>query len=222
VYFPGIPYRRSCGTLAYAAPELLLPHSRICYDGELADVWSCGVVLYALLQGLLPFRAPSDTELVRKIHQGEFSMPEGLTPTAQELLRCLLSVDPTKRPRFSELQKHPWLSRERPDDEPAPSRSSAPRTRLARFRGSSFFSRFRDRSLSGNPNSSPHGTTLHANSSPSDRKKKGKESIDSASSARVTQGSSRRESDVAISRKQKRSSSVFRRLISPIVSKLRS
>jgi len=104
-----VHYKHSCGSLAYAAPELLVPQSQVDYDGEPADVWSAGVVLYALLCGTLPFHSGLDGGLVQKIRLGSFEMPTNISPSLRDLLASMLNVDPTQRPLFSALSRCEWI-----------------------------------------------------------------------------------------------------------------
>ena len=67
------------------------------YDGRKADVWSCGVILYALLVGALPFDDESLKLLLEKIKKGTFQIPSYVPQECQELLKAMIEVDPNKR-----------------------------------------------------------------------------------------------------------------------------
>ncbi|ESQ52517.1 hypothetical protein EUTSA_v10016695mg [Eutrema salsugineum] len=96
-----------CGTPAYVAPELLLKKG---YDGSKADIWSCGVVLFLLNAGYLPFRDPNIMGLYRKIHKAQYRMPDWTSSDLRQLLRRLLEPDPEKRITVEEILKDPWFN----------------------------------------------------------------------------------------------------------------
>eukprot|EP01029_Cantina_marsupialis_P032171 TRINITY_DN95_c1_g1_i1.p1 TRINITY_DN95_c1_g1~~TRINITY_DN95_c1_g1_i1.p1 ORF type:complete len:425 (+),score=151.26 TRINITY_DN95_c1_g1_i1:102-1376(+) len=97
----------TCGTPNYVAPEVLDGKG---YDGRAADVWSCGVILFVLLAGFLPFDEPTMAALFRKIKKAEFSYPKWFKPEIRDLLDTILVTDPTKRLTLGELRKHPWYT----------------------------------------------------------------------------------------------------------------
>jgi serine/threonine protein kinase len=78
----------------YASPEII---RGIKYDGPAADIWSCGVILYALLTGNLPFDDDDIRKLLGKVKAGVFSIPVYVNPRAQSLIKKMLTVDPEKR-----------------------------------------------------------------------------------------------------------------------------
>lgn len=103
--------RTSCGSPNYAAPEVI---SGKLYAGPEVDIWSCGVILYALLCGTLPFDDEHVPTLFRKIKTGVFPIPEYLNKTVVSLLCQMLQVDPLKRANIEEIKKHEWFQVELP------------------------------------------------------------------------------------------------------------
>ncbi|XP_035769680.1 serine/threonine-protein kinase BRSK2-like [Neolamprologus brichardi] len=84
----------SCGSPHYACPEVIRGEK---YDGRKADAWSCGVILFALLVGALPFDDDNLRNLLEKVKLGVFHMPHFIPPDCQNLLRGMIEVDPIKR-----------------------------------------------------------------------------------------------------------------------------
>ncbi|CAF4859702.1 unnamed protein product [Rotaria sp. Silwood1] len=96
----------ACGSPAYAAPEIIAGTN---YRGDVADVWSLGVLLYALLCGSLPFDDENIAAMYAKIQNGVYHIPLWLSQESITLLRLMLQVDPTKRIRIDDLLRHRWL-----------------------------------------------------------------------------------------------------------------
>ncbi|XP_064602017.1 LOW QUALITY PROTEIN: serine/threonine-protein kinase BRSK2-like [Liolophura sinensis] len=96
----------SCGSPHYACPEVIRGEK---YDGRKADVWSCGVILYALLVGALPFDDDNLRQLLEKVKKGVFHIPHFVPPDCQDLLRGMIEVDPEKRLTLEEIHRHPWV-----------------------------------------------------------------------------------------------------------------
>ncbi|GJM94972.1 hypothetical protein PR202_ga11660 [Eleusine coracana subsp. coracana] len=86
--------KTSCGSPNYAAPEVI---SGKLYAGPEVDVWSCGVILYALLCGTLPFDDENIPNLFKKIKGGIYTLPSHLSGAARDLIPRMLVVDPMKR-----------------------------------------------------------------------------------------------------------------------------
>ncbi|KAF2801481.1 kinase-like protein [Mytilinidion resinicola] len=113
--FRGDLMQTSCGSPCYAAPELVV--SDAMYTGRKADIWSCGIILYAMLAGYLPFDDdPANPDgdnmnlLYKYIVSTPLTFPEYLTPHARDLLKRILVPDPRKRSDMVEIARHSWLS----------------------------------------------------------------------------------------------------------------
>lgn len=100
------PLQTFCGTVCYSAPEMVKGEK---YLGQAVDVWSLGVILYALLCGELPFDEDDETSTKLKILNEEPKYPEHLDPDAVALIKSLLSKRPISRPTLLEILTHPFL-----------------------------------------------------------------------------------------------------------------
>ncbi|XP_006893420.1 PREDICTED: serine/threonine-protein kinase BRSK2 [Elephantulus edwardii] len=105
----------SCGSPHYACPEVIRGEK---YDGRKADVWSCGVILFALLVGALPFDDDNLRQLLEKVKRGVFHMPHFIPPDCQSLLRGMIEVDAARRLTLEHIQKHIWYIGGKNEPEP--------------------------------------------------------------------------------------------------------
>lgn len=111
--------KSTVGTPAYIAPEVL---SRKQYDGEIADVWSCGVTLYVMLVGAYPFEDPSDPRNFRKTIQRimgvKYSFPSNLNLSREchDLMARTFVANPTQRISIEDIKTHPWFVRNLPPE----------------------------------------------------------------------------------------------------------
>lgn len=96
----------TCGTPNYVAPEVLADKG---YDGRAADVWSCGVILYVLLAGFLPFDEPHMSALFRKIQKAEYSFPPWFSKPVRNLIARILVPNPADRYTVSDIENDPWF-----------------------------------------------------------------------------------------------------------------
>nr|XP_020441625.1 serine/threonine-protein kinase BRSK2-like [Monopterus albus]XP_020441626.1 serine/threonine-protein kinase BRSK2-like [Monopterus albus] len=118
----------SCGSPHYACPEVIRGEK---YDGRRADVWSCGVILFALLVGALPFDHDNLRQLLEKVKSGVFHMPHFIPPDCQALLKGMIEVNSDKRLTLEAIQKHPWYQGGR--NEPCPEQPPPRRVCLKRI-----------------------------------------------------------------------------------------
>ena len=96
-----------CGTVVYAAPEVLQGKE---YHGMLADVWSSGIVLYGMLSGYLPFGEANDEINKQNIIRGKIKFPSYFSYKAKDLLMHMLDLDPMTRYTLQEIRNHPWFN----------------------------------------------------------------------------------------------------------------
>jgi len=94
------------GTLNYAAPEIV---THTPYIGPELDMWSLGALLLAMLSANIPFDAPSDKLIARKITKAEYELSKDLSPSLKDLLGRLLQPNPLKRATMVDLYSHPWM-----------------------------------------------------------------------------------------------------------------
>ncbi|KAI5481153.1 serine/threonine protein kinase Kin4 [Pseudohyphozyma bogoriensis] len=106
----------SCGSPCYAAPELVVQDGK--YVGTAVDVWSCGVILYAMLAGYLPYDDdPANPEgdninlLYKYIINTKLTFPDWITDEPRHLLLMMLVPDPANRCTIEDVTRHPWLSK---------------------------------------------------------------------------------------------------------------
>lgn len=106
----------TCGTPAYVAPEVI---TRRGYDGDKADVWSCGVILYVLLAGYLPFHDSNVVEMYRKIGKSEFRFPSWFQPEVRKLLLRILDPNPVNRITIPKIKENSWFRKGHISKEPS-------------------------------------------------------------------------------------------------------
>ena len=97
----------ACGSPSYAAPEMLNEEK---YRAPPVDIWSSGIVLYAMICGYLPFDDDDNDILYDKICKGKFEIPNHVSEKAKDLLNKILVTDPKKRLTINQIKKHPWFS----------------------------------------------------------------------------------------------------------------
>jgi serine/threonine protein kinase len=98
---PTLQLETSCGSPHYASPEIVNGEK---YQGNATDIWSCGVILYALLTGRLPFDDKNVRTLLSKVKSGKYEMPSWIDPLARDLLSKMLIVDVKQRITVSNLR----------------------------------------------------------------------------------------------------------------------
>ncbi|KAG2726690.1 hypothetical protein I3760_01G125400 [Carya illinoinensis] len=108
----------TCGSPNYIAPEILANRG---YDGATSDIWSCGVILYVILTGQLPFDDRNLAVLYQKIFKGDTQIPTWLSPGAQKLIRRILDPNPLTRITTEDIKADEWFkqgySPANPDDD---------------------------------------------------------------------------------------------------------
>ncbi|KAG0488705.1 hypothetical protein HPP92_007516 [Vanilla planifolia] len=95
-----------CGTPAYVAPEILAKKG---YNGAKIDVWSCGIILFVLNAGFLPFSDSNLMSMYRKIYRGEYRCPRWTSPELRWLISRLLDINPFTRITIEGILEDPWF-----------------------------------------------------------------------------------------------------------------
>ncbi|XP_009790292.1 CBL-interacting serine/threonine-protein kinase 6 [Nicotiana tabacum] len=101
----------TCGTPAYVAPEVI---GKKGYDGAKADIWSCGVILYVLLAGFLPFQDENIMAMYKKIYRGDFKCPPWFSSEARRLITKMLDPNPNSRITTSKIMESTWFKKSMP------------------------------------------------------------------------------------------------------------
>lgn len=97
-----------CGTPAYVAPEVL---GRKGYEAAKVDIWSCGIILFVLMAGYLPFHDQNIMVMYKKIYKGEFRCPRWFSPELTRLLKRLLDINPETRVTIPEIMENKWFKK---------------------------------------------------------------------------------------------------------------
>ncbi|KAL8718106.1 MAG: hypothetical protein Q9225_004728 [Loekoesia sp. 1 TL-2023] len=108
LFSPRAHLKTFCGSLYFAAPELLNARQ---YTGPEVDIWSFGIVLYVLVCGKVPFDDQSMPQLHAKIKEGVVDYPSWLSNECRNLISRMLVTDPKKRASLSEILNHPWITK---------------------------------------------------------------------------------------------------------------
>lgn len=98
----------SCGSPHYASPEIVAGKN---YHGAPSDIWSCGIILFALLTGHLPFDDENIRKLLLKVQNGKFLMPNNLSSESKDLISKMLKVNPSERITIDAILQHPLLTK---------------------------------------------------------------------------------------------------------------
>ena len=102
--------KTKCGSPSYAAPEII---ARPIYNGFKIDIWCCGIILYAMLCGYLPFEGNSESEsnniqLFKNILECEPELPDFLSDISKNLIYEILNPDPNERISIKKIKNHPF------------------------------------------------------------------------------------------------------------------
>eukprot|EP00434_Breviolum_minutum_P014128 symbB.v1.2.012456.t2/scaffold858.1/size157433/4 len=104
-YQDGQLLKTACGSPCYAAPEMVAGQR---YVPSRCDVWSCGVILFALVCGYLPFEDQNTSALYRKILNADYQAPKFISDGVRDLISRMLNTDPETRYTISKIRTHPW------------------------------------------------------------------------------------------------------------------
>lgn len=100
--------KTACGSPCYAAPEMIAGKR---YHGLGADLWSTGIILFAMTAGYLPFEDPNTNKLYKKILSCDYTLPNFIPQANRDLIQKLLQTDPTKRFTIQDIRKHEFYKK---------------------------------------------------------------------------------------------------------------
>lgn len=103
---PGNFVSTPCGSPCYASPECI---SGSAYNGLTSDIWSCGVVLFAMVTGQLPWTKRNQNQLFEQIRHGDYTIPDYLSLECASMIQGLMTVETDQRLTIEEALQHPWL-----------------------------------------------------------------------------------------------------------------
>ena len=97
----------SCGSPCYASPECISGEP---YDGRKSDIWSMGIIFFAMVTGQLPWTKRTQSELYSQIQAGDYKIPNFVSPVVTDLISKMMTVDVSKRATIPELLEHPFFN----------------------------------------------------------------------------------------------------------------
>eukprot|EP00397_Hematodinium_sp_SG-2012_P002623 GEMP01002631.1.p1 GENE.GEMP01002631.1~~GEMP01002631.1.p1 ORF type:complete len:815 (-),score=126.14 GEMP01002631.1:1863-4307(-) len=99
--------KTACGSPCYAAPEMISGRR---YVPSLCDIWSCGVILFAMVSGYLPFEDKETARLYKKILGAQYQCPNDISSRVRELIAGILCTDPQRRMTARLIRQNPWYN----------------------------------------------------------------------------------------------------------------
>ena len=112
-YSCGNNLKTACGSPCYAAPEMIMGKK---YNGLRVDIWSLGIVLFAMVCGYLPFDNKDTSSLYQKITSGDYEIPIYIKEPLRGLIKGILNIDPEKRFTVEEIKKNEWFKKFKNND----------------------------------------------------------------------------------------------------------
>ncbi|CDW85359.1 protein kinase domain containing protein [Stylonychia lemnae] len=107
IYKEGDTLKTACGSPCYAAPEMIAGKK---YQGLISDTWSCGIILYAMACGYLPFEDPNTNKLYKKILSCDYLIPGFISAQCKDLIKKILNTDPNTRISMKDVKAHEWFN----------------------------------------------------------------------------------------------------------------
>lgn len=96
-----------CGSPCYCAPECL---NQCSYDGKKSDVWSLGVILFAMVTGEHPWKLGNTPNMIKQISSGQYTCPDHLSKDCKDLISRMLTVDASLRISTDDILSHHWFN----------------------------------------------------------------------------------------------------------------